>query len=83
MNPTTAKLQYNSIQRDLENPQYAVSFDVQNCIEEDGGGTIYFQENGFIVIRNVFSETECEKSRNAMWGIIEDSHQGFQRLVLL
>lgn len=82
MSPTTANLQYNSIQRDLTNPEYVVSFDVQSCIEWDGEGLSYFQENGFIVIRNVFTETECEISRDAMWGIIEDSHQGFQRLVL-
>ena len=81
MSPTAANLQYNSIQRDSENPEYAVSYDVQDCVEWDGEGTIYFEENGFIVIRNVFTETECEKSRDAMWGIIEDSHQGFQRLV--
>lgn len=82
MSFATDELQYSPIQRDGEDKRYAMSFDLGSCSGWDGAGLTFFKENGFIVVRNVFTQAECEESRAALWSIIEKSHVGFLRSVL-
>lgn len=38
----------------------------------------FFREYGFVVIRDVFTATECDNTRQAMWSILESSNPGFK-----
>ena len=61
--------------RDPADSRFMRSFSV-----EDGAGAgEFFRDQGFVVFRNVFSADECEKTRDAMWSLIEQGNPGFVR----
>jgi hypothetical protein len=66
------------IPRDLDDERYLISFDAEKSLT-DGDAAYFFEEYGFVVIRNVFTNDECENTKDAMWSIIEKSHKGFDR----
>lgn len=72
---------YSPVPRDPVDHRYAISFDAEKT-STDGDAAIFFEEYGFVVIRNIFTNEECANTRDAMWSIIEKSHKGFDRLDL-
>jgi hypothetical protein len=40
---------------------------------------LFFEEYGFVVMRDIFSPHECQVTRDSMWNIIESSCAGFDR----
>lgn len=69
---------YWQVPRDPDDERYAVSFDAAKPIT-DGDAARFFEDYGFVVVRNVFTNEECHNTRDAMWGIIENNHKGFNR----
>lgn len=67
------------IPRDENDPRYAASFDAGGGIEEFENAKTFFSDFGFVVFRNVFSDTECNLTRDAMWSIVEKNNEGFSR----
>eukprot|EP01041_Mallomonas_annulata_P009768 gene9768-20310_t len=39
----------------------------------------FFKEYGFVVLQNIFDPIECEKSKSAMWDVVENVNPGLQR----
>ncbi len=37
---------------------------------------VFYDNYGFVVFRNVFTAEECERTRSAMWSIIEEGNPG-------
>jgi hypothetical protein len=66
------------IPRDPDDNRYVISFDAEKSLT-NGDAAYFFEEYGFVVIRNVFTNEECANTRDAMWIIIEKSHKGFDR----
>jgi hypothetical protein len=61
--------------RDTADFRYVVSFPSEN--EEEIAN--FFNEYGFVVIKDVFSVEECERTRSAMWEIIEEKNPAVSR----
>lgn len=72
---------YSPVPRDPVDHRYVISFDAEKT-STDGDAAFFFEEYGFVVIRNIFTNEECANTRDAMWSIIEKSHKGFDRLDL-
>lgn len=66
------------VPHDPDDNRYVISFDAKNSLT-DGNAAYFFEEYGFVVIRNVFTIEECKNTRDAMWSIVEKSHKGFDR----
>jgi ectoine hydroxylase-related dioxygenase (phytanoyl-CoA dioxygenase family) len=66
--------------KDESDPRYVFSF---GCSSEETlrEKEIYefFDEYGFVVIRDVFGEQQCQKTRHAMWEILEENNPGVNR----
>ena len=67
---------YWPLPRDPEDSRYIFSFDEH---EPKANAVAFFEENGFVVLRNVFDEKQCEHTRDAMWKIVENANPGFLR----
>ena len=67
---------YWTLPRDPQDSRYIVSFDEH---EPTADVVAFFEENGFVVLRDVFDEKQCECSRDAMWKIVENANPGFCR----
>jgi hypothetical protein len=68
--------EYCEIPRDSEDSRFTKSFDVENNIQL---AVEFFKQYGFVVVKNIFSDEECEQTREGMWKIIETAHEGFKR----
>ena len=67
------------IPMDPEDADYAQSFDATSLLfDEDSSGEMrrFFDEYGYIVFRNVLDEQQVEKTKDAMWEIIENINPG-------
>lgn len=64
-----------AIPRDELDPCYVQSFSVDDAINS----LCFYEEWGFVVFRDVFNNEECQKTREAMWEIIEIQSPGFLR----
>lgn len=65
-----------------EDSRYTKSFDCGEDVDLDGKlEDIYnfYDEYGFVVLRNIYNMDECEQTRKAMWDIIEQGNSGFKR----
>ena len=66
------------IPRDDVDPRYVKSFTLLRG-EDAHFAKEFFEDFGFVVFRGIFSDQECEETRNAMWNIIEKTSPGFDR----
>jgi hypothetical protein len=66
-----------------EDSRYTKSFDCNRLQSFDteflNEVFAFFEDHGFVVIRNVFTPIECEDTRAAMWDIIESNNSGINR----
>lgn len=67
---------YCEIPRDSEDVRFTKSFDVINDTQI---AVDFFNQFGFVVVKNIFSDEECKQTREGMWKIIEKAHEGFDR----
>ena len=70
--------EYCVLPRDPIDPRFVLSFNVQSehYLED---AIQFFEEYGFVVFRNIFTDEQCSETREAMWRIIEDANPGFIR----
>lgn len=68
-----------TLPRDHDDGRYVLSFDVSNSDCEMADAANFFDAFGFVVIKGVFDDHDCEQTRDTMWSIIERNHQGFDR----
>ena len=68
-----------ALPHDHDDDRYVLSFDVKNSDHEMADAKFFFEAFGFVVIKKVFDDHECEKTRDTMWSIIERNHEGFHR----
>eukprot|EP01032_Pedospumella_encystans_P011855 gene11855-13752_t len=59
-----------SLPRDDDDSRFVKSFDCVDNIST-AGAVEFFNEYGFVVLRSVFNSSECERTREAMWSILE------------
>ena len=69
-----------TFQADDADSRYALAFDcsdVSNIPVEE----IYqhFNEYGFVIVKNIYDETQCENTRKAMWEILGKENPGVER----
>ncbi len=66
-----------SLPCDDDDNRFAKSFD---CVDSasTAAAVEFFNEYGFVVLRSVFDASECEKTREAMWNILESSNPEFK-----
>ncbi len=61
-------------------PKYTFSFDCCDLtIIPEREIRDFFDEYGFVVLRNVFPKEDCQKTRNAMWEILESGNPQLKR----
>lgn len=61
-------------------PKYTFSFDCSDLsIIPEREIRDFFDEYGFVVLRNVFTKEDCQKTRNAMWEILESGNPQLKR----
>jgi hypothetical protein len=58
---------------------YITSFPARHTSTSLAQAKIFFNTYGFCVLSNVFDETECEETRQAMWDVVESTCPGLQR----
>lgn len=68
-----------TLPRDHDDDRYVLSFDVSKSDCEMADAANFFDAFGFVVIKGVFDDHDCELTRDTMWSVIERNHQGFDR----
>ena len=68
-----------TLPNDPDDDRYTLSFDVKNSDREIADAACFFATFGFVVIKGVFDDSDCEQTRDTMWSIIERNHEGFDR----
>lgn len=68
-----------TLPNDPDDDRYTLSFDVKNSNREIADAACFFATFGFVVIKGVFDDHDCEQTRDTMWSIIERNHEGFDR----
>jgi len=69
----------------LDPSGYVKSFPVPHDIGEDKHthtaepAKEFFEEHGFVVFEGVFDTQECEITRDSMWNMVEQGHDGLKR----
>jgi len=58
---------------------YITSFPARHTHTSLAQAKSFFNTYGFCVLSNVFDETECEQTRQAMWDVVESACPGLQR----
>lgn len=66
------------IPRDEYDERYVTSFRIKDS-NDTRNAKLFFDDFGFVVFRDIFNDEECEKTRNAMWDVIERTSPGFDR----
>ena len=75
--------EYCLLPRDPLDATYVLSFNVlSECGKGMASAVAFFEEYGFVVVREIFDDKQCEDTREAMWRIIETANQGFIRWTL-
>lgn len=64
-----------AIPRDPVDSNFVLSFE-----PSDPSSKQFFDHFGFVVFRNVYTPEECERTRSAMWNIVEEKNPGFNHL---
>ena len=57
----------------------SVSHSASVLSTEESEALSFFEEYGFVVIRGIFDSSECHKTRDAMWSMVERDCEGFLR----
>lgn len=70
---------YLEIPRDSEDYRYTLSFDAASAEVNWNDVTTFFDEYGFVVLRNVLSENDCENTLDTIWSTLESEVRGFDR----
>ncbi|RYY81342.1 hypothetical protein EON63_15630 [archaeon] len=60
-----------------EDERYTQSFNLDMDPPEDIQA--FFHQYGFVVMRDVYSASDCEASRGAIWEILEKQNEGLDR----
>jgi hypothetical protein len=73
------------VPRDPEDPRWAVAFSLHPRHPEEGGDSsdrdvgeamrAFFNEYGFVVVKDVFSAAECDRTRHEIWSHLERDGQ--------
>ena len=66
-----------SLPRDDDDSRFVKSFDCVDNIST-AGAVEFFNKYGFVVLRSVFDSSECERTREAMWNILESGNPEFK-----
>lgn len=66
-----------SLPRDEDDIRFVKSFDCVDNIST-AGAVEFFNKYGFVVLRSVFDSSECERTREAMWSILESGNPEFK-----
>ena len=71
--------------KDPIDPKYIQSFNINGDINvsnnnnEIQNALTFFEEYGFVIFNNVYSEQECISTRSAMWEVMEKEYSGLNR----
>lgn len=80
MSTFVESMDYNAaipdIPSDELDPSFSVSFDYKT---EAAQALDFFNEYGFVVFNNIYSESECSTTKDAMWNVVESEYSGLDR----